>query len=153
MTLSLVGVSEWTKPVVSAPASCAADDARHLVERRDEAVDMAADFDAFAERKDVRVGGPHELVDHDAAIDSQTRPLGQSRVGADAHGHDDERGRDDRAVGELAAPSTRSVPRIAFVLALVITLMPRSSIGALEQIAGGGVELALHQRRHQMHDA
>ena len=54
-------------------------DARHLVERRDEAIDMTADFDAFAERKDVWVGGLHEPVDHDAAIDSQTRPRPKPR--------------------------------------------------------------------------
>ena len=36
------------------------------------------------------------------------------------------------------------------MLALVMTLMPRCLDRPLQQIAGGRIELALHQRRHQM---
>ena len=39
---------------------------------------------------------------------------------------------------------------IAWVLALVMTLMPRCFDRALQEIAGGRIELALHQRRHDM---
>jgi hypothetical protein len=97
------------------------------------------------------VGGLHEIIDHDAPIDGQTRPLGQARVGADARGHDDERGRDDRAVGELQPldPIRADHPlRAGLGHHLDAALLD----GALKQIAGGSVELALHQRRHQVHD-
>ena len=49
-----------------------------------------------------------------------------------------------------STPSTLRSPRIALVEALVMTLMPRCFERALQQIAGGRIELALHQRRHQM---
>ena len=37
-------------------------------------------------------------------------------------------------------------------MALVMTLMPRCFERPLQQVAGGRVELALHQRRHQVED-
>ena len=43
-------------------------DACHLVERRDEAVDMAAHLGAFADREDVGIGGVHAAIDEDAAV-------------------------------------------------------------------------------------
>ena len=49
-----------------------------------------------------------------------------------------------------STPSTLPLPRIALVLALVMTLMPRCLDRLLQQIAGGRIELALHQRRHDV---
>ena len=57
-------------------------DARHLVERRDEAVDLAADLGAFAEREDVGIGGRMPVIDDDAAIDLKAGLLGERRRSA-----------------------------------------------------------------------
>ena len=51
-----------------------------------------------------------------------------------------------------STPSTLRSPTIALVDALVTTLMPRSSMARLQHVARRRVELALHQRRHEMHD-
>ena len=48
--------------------------------------------------------------------------------------------------------STRPVPTIALVLARVMHLDAARLDGALQEMAGGGIELALHQGRHQVHD-
>ena len=69
VTFSLVGVSLCTNVARRIAGEMRGGDARHLVERRDEAVDMAADLGAFAEREDVGIGGAHAGVDEDAAID------------------------------------------------------------------------------------
>ena len=79
MTFSLVGVSLCTKRAVVVAGEMRGGDARHLVERRDEAVDMAADLGAFAEREDVGVGGAHAVVDEDAAVDVEAGFLGDAR--------------------------------------------------------------------------
>ena len=126
VTLSLVDVSECTKRGVGVAGEMRGGDARHLAERRDQAVDMAAMLDAFADREDVRVGGAHVVVDHDAAVDVEPGLLGERRRS----------GRmptaiTTRSAGMIAAvrrartPSTLPSPRIALVLALVRTLMPR----------------------------
>ena len=47
-------------------------------------------------------------------------------------------------------PSTRVSPMMRLVLALVMILMPRLFEFTRQQISGGGIELALHQGRHQM---
>ena len=74
VTLSLVGVSLCDEARGGVAGELRGGDARHLVERRDEAVDMAADLGAFAEREDVGIGGPHAVVDDDAAVDRRARP-------------------------------------------------------------------------------
>ena len=101
MTLSLVGVSDMDEAGGLVAGQLAGRDARHLVERRDQAIDMAVDLGAFAERVDVGVVAAHAGVDDDAAVDGDAGLLGQRRVRPDADRHDDERRRNDRAVGEL----------------------------------------------------
>ena len=88
VTFSLVGVSLCTKRGGAVAGEMRCGDARHLVQRRDKAVDVAADLGAFAEREDVRVGGAHAGIDEDAAIDVDPRLLGEPGVGPDARRHD-----------------------------------------------------------------
>ena len=45
----------------------------HLVQRRDQPVALAAMLDAFADREDVLVVGAQQIVDHEAALDLETR--------------------------------------------------------------------------------
>ena len=89
-------------------------DLRHLVERRDQAVDLAAMLGAFADREDVGIGGAHVVVDHDAAIDVEAGSAGQIDIGADADRHDHEVAGNLAAVGEphaLDARRRRGSPR------------------------------------------
>ena len=82
VTLSLVGVSRWHEGRRLVAGKLRGRDAGHLVERRDEAVDRAADLGAFAEREDVGIDGAHAGVDDDAAIDRKAGVLGQRRRSA-----------------------------------------------------------------------
>ena len=110
---------------------------------------MAADLGAFAEREDVGIGGPHAVVDDDAAIDGEPGLLGEPGVRPDADRHDHQRRRDDRAVGELDALDLAvAEDRLGVGLGddLDAALLDRP----LQQVAGGRIELALHQRRHEM---
>src|ERR1051325_10507114 len=59
-------------------------------ERRDEAVAGAVVFDAFSNGENVRMGSLHEIVDNDAAIDSQSALAGESDIGANSGGDDHE---------------------------------------------------------------
>ena len=88
VTFSLVGVSLCTNVAVGIAGEVRGGDTRHLVERRDEAIDMAADLGAFADREDVGIGGAHAAIDEDAAVDVEPGLLGERRVRPDAGGHD-----------------------------------------------------------------
>ena len=59
VTLSLVAVALGLKRGRRVAGELRGDDARHLVERRDEAEALAARLGAFAEREDVGVAGAH----------------------------------------------------------------------------------------------
>ena len=78
-------------------------DTGHFVERRNETVDHAVDLGAFAEREDIAIGRLHAGIDNDAAIDRKTGLFRKSCAGPDAHRHDDEGRRYDRAVVEFDA--------------------------------------------------
>ena len=93
--------SAWAaNAAVSSPASCAAQTFRLSHSGATKAEDLAAMFDAFADREDLRIGGTHIVVDHDAAIDVEPRGSGQVDVGADADGQHHQIGRDGTAVGQ-----------------------------------------------------
>jgi hypothetical protein len=90
-------------------------------------------------------------VDHDAAVDGDARLLGELHVGPDADRHHHQVGWQARAVVELDALD-------ATVADDGLGVGPRQHLdatrldGALQEMASGGIELALHQRRHQVHD-
>ncbi len=96
VTLSLVGVSVWTKAGELVAREMRGGDARHLVERRDEAIDHGRRPRAHSPSAEAcRIGGLHAVVDDDAAVDGEAGLLGEPAVRADAGGHDDERRGDD----------------------------------------------------------
>ena len=123
----------------------------HLVERRHQAEHLAIGLGALAQGEDVGVAGAHHGVDHDAAVHGDARLLGELHVGPDADRHHDQVGRQARAVVELD-------PLDATVADDRLGVGPRQHLdaarldGPLQQMAGGGIELALHQGRHQVHD-
>ena len=82
VTLSLVGVSEWTKAAVVLAGKMRGGDARHLVERRDEAIDLPPTSAHSPSARMSRIGGPHAVVDDDAAVDVEAGFLGESRRSA-----------------------------------------------------------------------
>ena len=150
VTFSLVGVSLCTNVAVGIAGQVRGGDARHLVERRDEAVDMAAHLGAFAEREDVGIGGVHAAIDEDAAIRRRARlawpmpALGRMPAAMITS-----------VAGMMrpsasSTPSTLRSPRIALVDGLGDDLDAALLELPLQHVAGGRVELALHQRRHQM---
>ena len=126
-------------------------DIRHLVERRHQAEHLAVSLGAFAQGEDGGIAGAHGAVDHDAAIDGESRLLGELHVGPDADRHHHQGGGEPRAVVELNR------------LDLAVT-RDRLGVGAgdhldaarldrpLQQMAGRRIELALHQGRHQVQD-
>ena len=110
---------------------------------------MAADLGAFAEREDVGIGGVHAVVDDDAAVDLQPGILGEADVRPDADRHHHQRGRDDRAVGELDALDLAVADdRLGVGLGDYLDAARLDCL--LQQVAGGRIELALHQRRHDV---
>jgi hypothetical protein len=124
---------------------------RHLVERRHQAEHLAIGLGAFAQGEDIGIAGAHGGVDHDTAVDGDARLLGELHVGADADRHHHQVSRQACAVVELdGLDAARAHDRLG--------VGPRQHLdaagldGALQQMAGGGIELALHQGRHQVHD-
>ena len=98
VTLSLVARRRRERSGLRVARELGGDDLGHFVERRDEAVALAGDLDAFADREDVGIAGAHRPVDDDAAIDGKARLLGERCVRPDADGHDDEVGGNARSV-------------------------------------------------------
>ncbi|MCY1220466.1 hypothetical protein D9M72_324810 [compost metagenome] len=124
---------------------------RHLIQRCHQAIDHAADLGAFAERHDVAVGRLHTGVDDDAAVGGKPRLLGKADIRSDADRHHDQCRRDDPAVVEFNALDLLLADDplgIRFGDDLDATLFDRP----LQQVAGGRVELPLHQSRHDVQD-
>ena len=109
-------------------------------------------LDAFADGVDIRIAGAHVVADQDAAVDRRARRararsiLGRMPIASTT-----------RSAGNLAAVGEqyRLGPLGAEDL-LGLAVGEEGDAARVEvapqQFAGGGVELALHQRRHQMHD-
>ncbi len=75
--------------------------------------------------------------------------MASADVGPDADGHDDEVGGDDRAVGKLDALDL-AVADDRLGVGLGQHLDAARLHRLLQQVAGGRIELAFHQRRHDM---
>ncbi len=108
-------------------------------------------FDAFADRVNVGIAGVQMVVDDHAAIAFESGRLGKNGIGADANRHDDDVSRQDAPVLELDAGDF-SLSQDGLGIGGGVDFDAALKNGLLEQIAGVGIELALHQCRHQMHD-
>ncbi len=125
-------------------------DFRHVPDRGDQAVGLATVVDAFADGEDAAIRRAHLVVDDDAALGGEVHGLAEFDVRLDPHGHHDELGRKDRAVGEFNGLDALlcAVQRLGVGLGdnLDAALL---EIGAQHR-PGGHIELSLHQRLHQM---
>ena len=124
-----------------------------LEQGRDQAIGDATVRGAFAHRIDARVGDRlHRVADHDAALAMQAHAFGQGGVGADAHGHHHQVGGHFAAVLEANAlyPALGATHER---LGLCADQKFHAAVlqGLLQQVAGGFVELALHQPGCHMH--
>ncbi len=121
-------------------------------QRRDQAIGGATMVGAFADSIDARVIGLQGVVDQDAAIARDAGLFRQLAVGADARGHHHQVGGDHLTVLELdrTDPTLAVVEQFGGVLGqekLQATAFQR----ALQQGAGGLVQLALHQPVTDVH--
>ena len=126
---------------------------RLVVDRRDDAVDDAAVLSALADRQHALVRGHHAVVDDDPALDGQAGRTGQVDLRADADRDHDEVGLELGAVGEAhAANAVGQVGQQLGGLALEQHLDAERLHRRRQQRRGAGVELALHQAVHEVHD-
>ena len=124
-------------------------DLRLLEQRRHQAIGAPAALRAFADRIDARIVGLHRVVDDDAALAMQPGTARQRDIGADADRHDDQVGRNHRAVLEadrLDAGVAKNGFRLRAGAEDEAARLERSA----QQARRGSIELALHQRVHQM---
>jgi hypothetical protein len=108
-------------------------------------------LDALADGEDVGIlAGAQPVIHHDAAVDLEIHGAGEIDIRSDADGDDDEIGLDLPPIGQLHA---RRAVGAGDLLGLAVGEEGDAALVevALQQHAGMGVELALHQRRHQMH--
>ena len=129
-----------------------------LEQRRHQTVGNAAVRGAFAHAVNARIGhGLHGVGHHNALVHMQAHALGQRRVGANAHGHHDQVGRNFRAVLELDSLHAAALA-LAFAPNQFLRLCTHQKVQAAlfqrlsQQAAGHAVQLALHQRGHDVHD-
>ena len=151
MTLSLVDVRGPGVAADLLAGERGAERLCHLVQRRDQPVALTAVLDALADGEDVFVVGSEKIVDHEAALDLETRVLRERGVRSDTDCHDDEVGRQGTSVLETHRRHLAVAENGVGVRAgqnLDAALFDR----LLQQIRGIGIELTLHQRRHQMND-
>ncbi len=106
-------------------------------------------LDAFAHRQDVRVGSAHGVVDLHAAPDGEPRLLGECHVRPDADGHDDQRARDLAPVVEPNALDL-VLAENGMGVGLADHLDAAGLDRPLQEIPARRVQLALHQRRHEV---
>ena len=108
-------------------------------------------LDAFADRVDAGSAGAHVVADQDAAIDVETGGARQVDIRPDADRQHDEIGRDLAPVGEHDALGPLGAEDFLGLAVGEERDAARVEVAA-QQFAGGGVELAFHQGRHQMDD-
>ncbi len=108
-------------------------------------------LDAFADGEDRRVGGPHGVIHDDAAIAVEACVAGERDVGPDARRHHDEIGLDRASVLQLHALHGLVADNLfrrracQHLDAAPLELAPQEKARRL-------VELALHQRFHEVDD-
>ena len=121
-----------------------------IPDRRHQAEHLAAVLDALAHRKNERVAGAHVVAHHDAAVDLQPGSNGQldARTNADRQHH--------QVGGNLAPVFQQNAFGVIDTGDLLGLALGEEGNAAtieitLQQLAGGGIELAFHQGRHQVH--
>ena len=80
---------------------CLGKNARHFIKRCHEAIDHAAMFGTFTERKNIGVRCPHLIIDNNPALDLKPALLAQSRIGTNADSHHDDVGRNNGSICQL----------------------------------------------------
>ncbi len=122
----------------------------HLEQGGDEAVGLAPVLHALAHRVDARIEGLQGVVDHHPALAVETGGLGQVDVGADAHRHHHQiRGHlqtvlEAHALDPLVAEDGLGHRRHDELHAPFLQ-------GTLQQLAGVGVQLTLHEPVGDVH--
>ena len=130
-------------------------DAGHLVERSDKPENLAIDLDAFAEREDVGIARAHCGIDGNAALAFDAGLFGERGIGPNADRHHDKICRNKSAVFQLHGFDTRRAKAdVAADELLCVGLGDDLDAaildGLLQQMTCGDIELALHERRHEM---
>ena len=107
---------------------------------------------ALADCEHVRIGGAHGVVHHHAPVHLQAGGLGERHVRPDADGHDQEVAGQHPAVlqPQPGDPAMRAHDLLG--LGAQHRLHPALAQRLGQEMAGGGVQLALHQDVHQVHD-
>ena len=100
-------------------------------------------LDAFAQRENVRVRSDHLVADHDAPLDMQARIHGKPGFGADARRHHHDIGAIGGAIVEHHR-FHRVLAQNGFRLRLAVNLYAARLEITLQQIAGGRIELTVH---------
>jgi hypothetical protein len=108
-------------------------------------------LDALADGEDVGIAGAHVVADQNAAVDVEAGAASELDVGPDADGDDHEIGGYFAAVRQADAFRPFGAKNL-----LGLALREESDAAlveiALQQLAGGRIELTLHECRHQVHD-
>ena len=109
-------------------------------------------LDALADGEDIGLGRLHVVVDDDAAIDGEAGLDARGRRWAGCRRQPRRRRHRDSCRPRAPHPPHDRCRGSAVVVRPSRTRMPRSSILPDEVLAAVRIELALHQRRHQVHD-
>jgi hypothetical protein len=118
---------------------------------RDQAVDLAAVLGALADRVDVGIVGAQLVVDDDAPLDLEPGSDRDVGVGPHAGGNDEEVGLDLPAVGQAHAADAVGADHVGGE-DVEVDGDPERLDALLEDRAGLGVELHIHEVRHGVHE-
>jgi len=120
-------------------------------DRRNQPEGLAIVLDTFADGVDCRVAGAEIIADGNAAIEGEPRRSRQVDIGACADRQQDKIAGDLAAIGEADSGGVIAADDF-FGLAVQHEIDAAAHQIAPQQLGGGGIELALHQDRHQMDD-
>ena len=122
-----------------------------IVQRCHKAEKLAVVFDAFAHGKDIRIRGHHLVRNRDPAAHIQMRVIGKPHFRADADGHADQIGTVGCAILQHHGLDV-TIAQNGLGGPLAVNLDPPRFQCFLQQVACGGVQLALHQVAHDVDD-
>ena len=122
-----------------------------FIERGDEAVADPAMLGALPECVDRCIRSHHAIVNDNPAVHGKAGILGELRCGTNADGHDDHIAFDHPAVFQLDTFHLGGAQDLLGVC-LGDDLDAAFAQRLFEQIGGGRIELALHDRRHEVDD-